>query len=973
MSAHVQWGTGGFQREQLPAQIVSLAREKEGLDWTVEAFERLLDMARRGPALVDADMEFFTQFTNMVPPPWQPVLTHDRLVQTVERVEPWSRWPEHVEGEEQWIDLLDAYLAQGPDVEKGMSLAGKGRFSWTQGNTPDKPRVGLAVAQRWLDPSSGKIDLDPYMTTLFPARSPGTFAVRRARISDLIIWMNQEDPNRLRERLPRLWGWDYAFVKNILVMDIIYDGWWDWWDALGAFDQGYAHWTLISGWVNNLLKSRPTDIDTQVYAESKALAGYQFVAGLKDHDPGQQIKDYALGGNARGLNPATAEREFRHFAESLLASNVALEPMLSFHDFIADARNWAYTTGSSSVGRVEWSFTTEDGKVVKGDFKARKNLAQYVLNRAELADEALAAVQQQNWVLTKEEKAKVRLAVAGDLLTYLKMSWLLQFTNHGYLSWRGNTIEETNNTARLRAVAMMKAAEKWVMPFDYKGFETQPNTWEIQIICQIIFQSGAPNVPDDLKPEWDQVLQNVLDSFDDSVLIATEEMLASVGIESRDAWILVVIGGLMSGLRITSVLGNGWNTTLFLWALAIMEALGLDISSYEGWYRGDDSYIAMDSWSLLMVLRIILAALGAEGGVGKFGIFKPSEPGQFGEFLRVRYTPTQLSGYVARTVPGIWSRTPWSNSPPSPEDALVGTMTTLRTLHRRSGKLGFIRLGEVIASRTAERKGYDIRWLKLDKKLGGAGILPWEGDFPASGRFPVFEAPELDVQPNQDSINATLDHFRKWDLTQSEAVEVTTSRMRATIVMDDVRSINALIRKGLSKPPITNWKRYTPALAKRDMMRLAPKTALLASLAPGVEKTILTSEAPTRWWGSMRAYAAEWNDWREVARVREWPLSQWLDSHFEWKRADLYLAKRGFPRSFRIDWLLGDFTYGDATSVHPEMLWLLNLYTASAIDVMLINRKLFSKIELVGTFHFIWTYMLEALEQSTYYTALGGW
>jgi hypothetical protein len=1111
-----------MNQEEIISELARLASSREDLNWDVETITKLVEVCRKERSLDSVLYTEFSQVSNLLPVEGQPTISWEWISAQVPRIQgaTWGRkdnWEEQVM---KWAEMLEAVklekTAETEDKRPDSGVPGGGRFTLLQGTTRKEQSLDLETARTWVRDHP---DEDVYISAIWPARSSGTWAVRRARFGDLWEWLARIGKDDwFIEQMEFMAGWDYAMVRNIVTAGVIIPGWWDRWKAIGAYEDGFYHWADVAGKVNNWLKSREsTGIDLRFYAEAKGLGGYNFAAGLNE-DIKKNGADYADGGRQQGFGP-TPKHTFLEAAKLLGVTPDQGVPPLTFEEWVADPANWATTTGSSSEGRVKWVF--KGMKVKKGDIKARKNLAGYVLEPGPLAEKALLSTIQENWLLVKEEKAKVRLAVAGDLLTYLKMGWLLYWTDHAYKKWPGNTIEETREQARTRYMAMIGACKGYVEPFDYEGFEKQPTLEKLKLLSEIIFGIGVSNVPMTMRKQWEDIKANVIAGFDEAYLIATSELLGQFGDKTDEDVVWKILGGLMSGLRITSVIGNAYNTSVTRVVLAIIETLGISTHEIETWFRGDDSFIAHPRWEILMLVRIALAAFGAKGGEGKFGIFHKK-----GEFLRVMYSLTGMTGYVLRSIPGIWSRTPWSSSPPGPEDALRAACETLMTIVRRgetpepgetvleesgyvmisslpnreaklaalldpsivllvdkvtvqeaerafgpmrggryvsvhrvgrvvipyvSEKVGdlvmvqnrgfnmqtmvlaagqewgafkqvvgnleseqkdrgvewevepvltsfnvteemrkwtkipsglepsgvdvraVLALRDVLCERTAARKRYQVEWLRLPQRLGGFGILPWQGASPQVGRVNVFSAPELELFPTQGSIDATEAHYKSWELNKSEAKELTLLKMRDLIVADDVRVLNSLIRAGYLYPKNTRWTKVRIHISLEMRRSDMSSEVALSTLRPDLSDQAIYFITPVKWYGSERKLAGAWMERNEVGRVRKVNYKDWLFEHPSWDRNDRYLTGRGLARNAAIDWMLGTYSLGTPTDIHPEAIWIIDRFVASQLD-----SRLGARAHMKGkVFDLAWSILWEkaalAFKKSDYYRMLARW
>ncbi|KAL1468255.1 hypothetical protein MTO96_025563 [Rhipicephalus appendiculatus] len=92
------------------------------------------------------------------------------------------------------------------------------------------------------------------------------------------------------------------------------------------------------------------------------------------------------------------------------------------------------------TGRVKYEV---EGEKRRGHFKARKNLVLDVFPFKDLVARVRTHDAQENKALIKSEFGKVRLAVSAPLEVYLRLGYLYGVSGSAYLSWPGNTLEES--------------------------------------------------------------------------------------------------------------------------------------------------------------------------------------------------------------------------------------------------------------------------------------------------------------------------------------------------------------------------------------------------------------------------------------------------------------------------------------------------------------------------------------------------
>lgn len=161
-----------------------------------------------------------------------------------------------------------------------------------------------------------------------------------------------------------------------------------------------------------------------------------------------------------------------------------------------------------------------------------------------------------NTALIKSELAKIRIAVASPLPVYLLESWLLHWANHFYLTWKGSTLEEDSEQEYHRNYNQWKRMleNNFVLPFDFELFDHQLTTEEILAIVEI-----GHNI----------AIANYRGLELEKILLASQIVKLSIKLAKlhdppgRGNNVYSVPNGLLSGMRGTSNIGNGFNLTCY--------------------------------------------------------------------------------------------------------------------------------------------------------------------------------------------------------------------------------------------------------------------------------------------------------------------------------------------------------------------------------------------------------------------------
>lgn len=854
--------------------------------WNYKTFCDLVDLAEMGLLPTDSEIREIERYTNLLPPQRISPLTGSKLCAMVKLPENRATWGERRE-------ILDT-----------------------------------------LKLSKKKIWKDENILTIWPARTKMDLAIRRTRLRDSYEGYRkchlEDEFWAICERLP---GMDIITVVNILNANLLLSSsswnWFKWWDKMHVFDSDASHFATVAKTVDELVKKFPSKgFDRWKILQNSVLTGYRNPP-FPGFDVVEETRKLAEGGGRHGLDPATSSATFRHIALTTL-TNVTpkVVPWINFKDFVTSG-DWQ-TSGASSVGKVEWTAGEE-----KGHFKARKNLVPDVVDLDSLADECLKSTTQENRSITKSELGKLRMAVASDMHTYLKMSWITRMMGSAYLQWPGSTIEEDVNVQHDRMLDMLKTiAKTWNLPFDYASFDHQPNTDELISICEAIFQIARNNVPVEHSKEFEDIAENILSGFQHSTL--------SIISEGKEH-VYKVKGGLMSGLRWTTIVGNGWNTVMTTWVYNVLKELGQTTDDIHRWIRGDDSAITTESYAKALLFRLGYEAVGAEGSDGKFGIHKGQS-----EFLRIWYDKDGCHGYPCRSIPGLSQRKPWSSAPWEEESTMMQIYESLKILKRRGCDLERCRnWWEGVKLVWSQHNHVSSDWLMIPKSLGGVGAEPWDGETLAIGKWPKVDRASVVVtnMTTWRSQKLKEDYSTWFNITDSEASELSSVALSEKLCADDIPSINRVLRDKVGdKPAFIPDKRKIqwPAAAATTLMS---EMKVLAGMTP---KYGILKQHESRYLPGMRGkwskLAQRWNDAGKVCRIRNIPTFKTLAPMFpELARDVKKLEHNGLTMNESLDWLFDTTSIGVTEYLHPALTGTLRLSVLNVAQGFLLHKKLLPK------------------------------
>lgn len=817
--------------------------------------------------------------TDLVPAAWETALSHDRLKKMVPRVTRKVKPP-----------LLPSLLR---------SL-----------------RMGRAT--------------DEEVQLAFPARTKTDLSIRRTRWKDTVDTYRQlKRWGEVEAVLSACSDWDYIAVLGILVHNLFLSTqdwhWFEWWHTLGAFDADISHYILVTKTVSDLVKKHETTgFDPGRVIECVGAVGYRNLP-FPGFDKLEETKKLAEGGGEHTLLETRDER-LRHFEEvARRVLQVRFVPGVEWKDFVpwVVEGEWE-TAGSSSIGKLEVSWSAEGATETK-KVKARKNFVGDVVDLEAEANRALSAVQQVNVSISKNELAKVRIAVASDIYTYWKMSWILRLTGHAYLQWDGNTLEESLAESITRMNKMREMAARWNLPFDYASFDHQPETDELVIIGRILCDLALRNVPRDKFGEFKRVSDNVLEGFRHATVSA---------VDGDKSAIFKVKGGVMSGLRWTTVLGNSWNMVMTEVAReALREMIGRECVVAR-WVKGDDTAVVANSYSDCLLMRMAYAAVGAVGSNGKFGIHKGRT-----EFLRQVYTPDRVSGYAARALPGLVQRKPWSSRPWEEESTMVALYDVLRTLRRRGVDSAVTSAWwETVKRGWSRRKKCSTRYLSTPKFFGGLGVEPWDGAPMPTVRWPKTELSGVRVAINGWRAgkllrDETLAYFR---LTVEEAQKMAERQVVDRLVQDDIPEVNRSLRGLSSEPKNTLWMDI-------PYLRL---TAVAGSALMRANLVLCQCDWSPVWWdrwrdlgrgsfGYYRWAADAWRKAKDLERVRPgWSAAEAVlrDKTLGLGAEVRRLVRFGVTRREALNWCLGEWDFGVRGDINPLCVSIVDRAVLSVLS-----------------------------------------
>jgi len=643
---------------------------------------------------------------------------------------------------------------------------------------------------------------------IWPARVDADLRIRRLKAIDLVRTLSDEEWDIIR-RLKL----DYVLMSNLMLYLKTHGAMW----FIRLYNTGImGSWKVFSHvgrLISSLSKRKKTrsEQEKQYFAELQALLGYQQLPfpgdGLvKPYDFFAELADLAEGGDEHGLYGGNWEHDFKTALKRIQITSVPED--LEYVDFETYTKEGLWlTAGSSSIGKVTWEF---EGKL--GKFKARKNMILDVYTKDELWDiiKSWDGVQRTTAII-KNELGKVRLAVASNIELYIHESFLMRQSGHLYKQWEGITLDEnpTENIQRVAYTSKLFREGAFALPFDYAGFDHQATTTELQWITQDYFSFGLKTVPVQHQKEYTDVMDKTVAAYANCTITGTFK---------GEVQTHKVTGGLPSGVRVTSLVGNVWNGVLTRIARDIAEQiLGYD-PCLQVALRGDDSLIICRSPLECFAVRLGYQAVNAIGHSAKFGICKGE-----GEFLRTVITEEGNYGWVNRAIPSVTQRKPWNPEPWSPNHQVKTLMSNICLLERRA-KTTLPEIHRANAIAWSKITGMSQHWLHLPTRLGGIGIYQFEGWIPSNT---IHEGKKPEIRVN----NLTPTDGPAWlTLTTSEKERYHEQQMVDKMIADDIPGVQGAFNRAMmaaNAKTVTTWQKTEVKYIKtRNILLPDPHTKM---------------------------------------------------------------------------------------------------------------------------------------------------
>lgn len=777
-------------------------------------------------------------------------------------------------------------------------------------------------------PTTVIVDDDDVILEYFPLRTKNDGNIRRSRMYDVFqMYIERGMKHDLYYNLTQLSNLDYICVMNILFACTVHgQEWFDNLAKIGAFNS-LTSFTAWAAGLNVATKKYDVPMDMRLkYAELGNLTGYRMLP-FAEFDPVRETEKLAQGGEPHGLITDDWMRIFEYCAEEVMRDTYVRDvEWISLDEFIKSGKS--DTSGASSFGTVRY---VDGDKTFK--FKARKNLVLDVLSLDNILEETYKTLDRQiASAFVKEEPGKLRIAVTGNTGPYYGMDWLNYLSAHCYKSWKMNTLELGRKT-EIRAMDDVVAAldESWSLPFDFHAFDHQPTTDEIVKLVEMFVQFCYKNVPRSELDGFIKLVARIVDSFRHAVCTIWHNGLK---------YVFEVTGGLQSGIRWTSLIGNMWNMVMSTRARKMLLHAAGSIKVIK--IRGDDSSVIAKTYAVCLLMNFAYKAINARGAEGKYGIHY-----QQTEFLRVWYTNRRLYGYPNRSLIGVTQRKPWNSVPWTSDAVIADILTALGTTERRCG-LDLSLQRDVICKRWAMKRGVDSGYLSLPLGLGGLGLTSWEGKF-CKTKYPrVSKVGIRFLVPAGTFVR----YKEKYDYELSDQVlkEIQQDQMLSKTTADDVPGVGRILRDKFDelltefklKPHV--WRNFSGPIVQ--LGRIVQFLAFVRSITVVESLDVVDGLVPD-YYGSFRSEQQAYLDHQYVSKFVDLPRYDNPSLFSEAKRLEKRLK---ISRTVALDILFGSYSPSATLTVHPLMAeTVVNLVLMCFTQVEISSRMNYYWIEAYAT------------------------
>jgi hypothetical protein len=768
---------------------------------------------------------------------------------------------------------------------------------------------------------------DNDFAALYPFRTKTDRAIRRTRFADVqLAYKMRHEYNVLRERMSWLSSFDYIACVNLLWQSFLFPGWWTRMFELGCFEGDIEHYDAVCKQVNKYLKKCDCcDFRKEDYIEAYSLLGYR-----NPPFPGFDLIKEAYSMARSGSEKHEFLSTFKEMCEVLKTPADRVE-YVSFVDFVRGA-TWQ-SSGSSSIGKVHLTYNGETYK-----FKARKNMIPDIMDFDELMESIFSLQTQDNVILIKAELGKLRAAFGSPAQMYLLLAWVVYLAGHYYLKWHNNTLEETNFDELKRKEEMLDMLlNRWSLPFDYESYDHQPEKDEMDDINETLFAAAYSNVPQKEDDMFLKVVNKIRELENNQYVVVRKSGDMSSDLRIKQD------GGLASGKRTTSLVGNGWNTVISNRAMQICKLICGRIRC-DYWVRGDDTLVISDNYSECLTMRLIYSVLNAKGNDAKFSILHEEA-----DFLRQRYTKQGIRCFPCRSLPALTSRKPWNPDPWHVETVMCHVFDAMQTLKRRGADIDRCETAwDAIKTVWSQKHHINKKWLSYPKDLGGLGVEPWDGVSIPQDRIRIQNGlVRGEVIYLGWRAEIIKDTYSEYDLTDSESKQLADEYFRGLLATDDIPALSHEMKKlKASEFPKLRLNIVPSSKYRPEFTKLVHEVEYnVSNLKAMNDLNYYNTRFRCGMFGRHASKEHEWRDLCTIARLRHFKPMFMFKSKYPEFAHDLHsLEVKGIPRNVALDLLFGHVSFGPVNFLSPSARFIMEI-ALSYILIMIPSYVRLSKHE----------------------------
>lgn len=582
----------------------------------------------------------------------------------------------------------------------------------------------------------------------------------RSKLDKHLLRIDAEDILRLNRvkysgwiKSARARGADNVLISSLGFLDYIMEdefikGGTVWQTIMWKVSYIHSEWLEMANDIGIYLKNTGPEHLRSLYLELNALTGYY---NVDDYDPLPAI--YALC-NYRAYNRGPLSRQ--DYQKKVDSVDIYPAHGDRFIDYLSSG---VYTTGGASdMARTELIVNGD-----KIDIKGKKTLIPIVREAVDIYNECKECTNFVCKANVKPELGKRRFFVAQNDEGYLIQAFILKIAGKFYKDLKGITLDETGSEEQTRNEDMMAGTRgRWVLPFDYKQFDNQISKWEVLVIAKHIADKVEPYLAAEDKWMYSAFIRSIKNAY---VLVTYNNLNLEIRYEN----------GLLSGMRITSVIGNLWN---WIMTSEVVSTLPVDY-----WLRGDDSYLTSVSRRALELVEKRYDTYNVEGNKLKYSIRYEQ-----GEFLRNQYSTNEIYGIVPRAVIACTERKPWNSNPIEKYGKAKQFFGNVGTLLRRLG----IKFSDSVMYKCARLFKLKNGYVDGMFTLGSLGVTSKYYSGLAIYEKPVLQCSSIVSQSYISNIKEQVDIV---EVTDEEARILAFSREAGLLTVDNLTKVHVDINE----------------------------------------------------------------------------------------------------------------------------------------------------------------------------------